>query len=333
MNIKDLLRRLVAQEELTHNETYEAMLAIARGEYSDVQIAALLTAIQARGVTADELLGFRQALVQTGTPVDLHCDDAIDIVGTGGDGKNTFNISTCTGFVVAGAGYPVAKHGGAAATSVSGASNVLECLGAKFTHNEAQLQRSLHVSGFTYMHAPLFALGMKHVAPVRCQLGTPTAFNLLGPLINPAQPRYQLLGVANLFQLRLYKEVVEKLNLSAALVHTFEGYDEISLTGDFKVLMPGCERVFSPSTLGFAPVRQAEISGGTSVQEAATIFTNVLQGKATEAQTNVVLANAAFAIGIVQRQKSVEECLYEARTSIDSGKALEALKKYLEINS
>jgi anthranilate phosphoribosyltransferase len=253
-------------------------------------------------------------------------------VGTGGDGKNTFNISTCACFVVAGAGYPVVKHGNVGATSVSGASNVMELHGVRFTTDADRLRRSLETCGMAYLHAPLFNAAMKLVAPVRRQLGVRTLFNLLGPLVNPARPAYQLLGVADLAQMRLYTNVFHKMGIDFAVVNSLDSYDEISLTGEFKVMTRRYERIYRPSQVGFENIRPEELFGGSSKEEAARIFDNVLEGCATPAQTQCVLVNAAFAIQTVEADKEIEECIDLARESLLSGRALGTLKQFITLN-
>ena len=309
------------------------MLDITREQYTDIQISALLTALQTKGVTADELLGFRDAILQTGVHVDLSPYSPIDIVGTGGDGKNTFNISTCACFVVAGAGYKVAKHGNYAASSVSGASSVLENHGVNFTSDNDRLLNNLEKCNFTYLHAPLFARAMKYVAAARKGIGIPTCFNLLGPLVNPCHPSYQVLGTARLDQMRLYANVMERLNMHYCIVNSLDGYDEISLTSDFKVITPEEERIVSPSSLPFAPVNAADIFGGNSPAEAMHIFDSVLENTAPAPCIAVVTVNAAYAIHTLCPAKSIEECLDEAHISIESGKALAALTTYVQLNA
>lgn len=330
--MKQILRQIVDGEILTREQTCRIMHEIVGQKYNDVQISALLTGLVMRGIKVDELLGFRDGVIETGHSVDFTPYDVIDIVGTGGDNKNTFNISTCSCFVVAGAGYKVAKHGNYAATSTSGASNVIEYHGVRFTSDEQQLFRNLETCNFTYLHAPLFAYGLKFVAPVRKQLQIPTCFNLLGPLVNPGRPAYQLLGVANLNQMRLYSSVYEKLGIGYGIVNSIDGYDEISLTGDFKVKTNTIEKIFRPSDLGLPVVRPEELYGGTSVKEAAEIFDGVLENNTTESRKNVVLTNAAFAIRIIERDKDIRECFAIARESLESGKALSVLKQYVEMN-
>lgn len=306
---------------------------ITRGRYNDTQIAALLTVFQMRGVKVDELIGFRDALLSTRIPVDLSAYQPIDIVGTGGDGKNTFNISTCACFVVAGAGYRVAKHGNYGATSVSGASNVMELHGVKFTNDAQRLIRSIENCNMAYLHAPLFNPAMKTVAAIRKALGVRTLFNLLGPLINPCLPAYQLLGVADLPQMRLYTNTLQRLGIGFAVVNNLDGYDEISLTDEFKVMTNRYETIYRPADLGFSIARQEELYGGDTPQEAARIFDNVLENRATKAQTDCVLINASFAIQAVEPMKRIEECVAIARESLESGKALKTFHKFIELNA
>ena len=332
--MKEVLNKMLNYEELSRTETRDIIVGITKDEFPTEQITALLTGLQMRGVTVDELLGFRDGILATGVKAILDCDKYIDVVGTGGDRKNTFNISTTSCFVIAGAGYKVAKHGNYAATSVSGASNVIHHHGVKFTADIDKLNRSINEAGIVYLHAQLFASAMKFVGPIRKALQFPTVFNLLGPLVNPSQPKAQLLGVANLDQMRLYRQVYQKLGIDYGIVNSIDGYDEISLTGDFKVATNNYERVFSPADLGFVPATPEELVGGANEDEAAEIFDAVLENKALPAQKNVVLANAAFGIQVMEKgQKSIEECVEIARESIDSGKALATFRKFAEINS
>ena len=331
--MKQILTKIANGEVLDRQQTSQLVHGIVDGNYNDVQISALLTGLIMRGIKVDELLGLRDGLIETGHPVDLSPYRVIDIVGTGGDNKNTFNISTCACLVVAGAGYKVAKHGNYAATSTSGASNVMEQHGVKFTADNDQLRRNLEECNFTYLHAPLFATGMKSVAPVRKMLQIPTCFNLLGPLVNPCRPAYQLLGVANLNQMRLYSSVYERLGIGYGIVNNIDGYDEISLTRDFKVKTNTMEKIFRPEDLGMSNVRPEELYGGTTVEEASAIFDSVLENRCTESRKNVVLANAAFAIKVIEQGKDIAECLAIARESLESGRALACLKKYMELNN
>ena len=334
MDIKAIFNRLLNHEELKREETKELLIAITRGELNDAEIAALLTAIQMRGISVEELLGFRDGILATGVPVPLDCDRYIDVVGTGGDRKNTFNISTTACFVIAGAGYKVAKHGNYAATSVSGASNVIKNHGVNFTADLDKLNRSINECGIVYLHAQLFAKAMKFVGAIRKALPFPTFFNLLGPIINPSKPQCQLLGVANLNQMRLYQQVYQKIGIDYGIVNSIDGYDEISLTGPFKVTTADYERVFKPAELGFDIAKPEEIQAGATEEEAKEIFDNVLANKALPAQKNIVLANAAFGIQVYEKgKKTIEECIDIARESIDSGKALNTFKKFVELNS
>ena len=310
------------------------MVGITKSEYPNEQITALLTALQMRGITVDELLGFRDGILETGVPVPLDCDRYIDVVGTGGDRKNTFNISTTSCFVIAGAGYKVAKHGNYAATSTSGASNVIANHGVNFTDDIDKLNRCINECGIVYLHAQLFAKAMKFVGPIRKALQFPTCFNLLGPIVNPSKPQCQLLGVANLDQMRLYSNVYQKIGIDYGIVNSIDGYDEISLTGDFKVTTNAYERIFKPSDLGFGITKPEELRAGADEKEAKEIFDNVLANTALPAQKNVVLANAAFGIQVLEKgKKDIAECVEIARESIDSGKALATFKKFVELNS
>ena len=331
--MKQILEQLISGETFTRAQMKDIIIAITEQKFSNEQIAALLTGIQMRNITTDELLGLRDGILATGKPVDLSPFKVIDIVGTGGDGKNTFNISTCSCFVVAGAGYKVAKHGNYSATSVSGASNVLEQLGVKFTADNAKLKDNIEKCNFTYMHAPLFAYAMKFVAPVRKALQVPTCFNLLGPIVNPARPQYPVLGTATLDQMRLYNSVLQQISEGYSIVTSLDGYDEISLTSDFKVVSSAMEKIFTVDEIGFSAIKPESIFGGKNKEEACKIFDNVLENKATESQKNVVLANSAFAISCVCPEKHINECLHEAKESLESGKALSTFKKYVELNS
>lgn len=334
MEMKEILDKVLEHERLTREQTRDVIVGITQGEYPGEQISALLTGLQMRGVTVDELLGFRDGILQTGIPAKLDCDRYIDVVGTGGDRKNTFNISTTACFVIAGAGYKVAKHGNFAATSVSGASNVIRHHGVVFTADLDKLNRSLNEAGIVYLHAQLFAKAMKFVGPIRKALSFPTVFNLLGPLVNPSQPQCQLLGVASLAQMRLYSQVYQKLGIDYGIVNSVDVYDEISLTGDFKVTTNQYERVFKPQDLGFPLATPEELCGGATEDEAAEIFDNVLANHALPGQKNVTLANAAFGIQVMEGgRKGIDECLEIARESIDSGKALATFRKFVELNS
>ena len=334
MSMKEILNRMLNHESLTREETRDILIGITRSEFPMEQVTALLTGLQMRGITVDELLGFRDGILETGVPVPLDCDRYIDVVGTVGDRKNTFNISTTSCFVIAGAGYKVAKHGNYAATSTSGASNVIANHGVTFTDDIDKLNRCINECGIVYLHAQLFAKAMKFVGPIRKALQFPTCFNLLGPIVNPSQPQCQLLGVANLDQMRLYSNVYQSIGIDYGIVNSIDGYDEISLTGDFKVKTNQYERIFRPSDLGFNIAKPEELVGGATEIEAKEIFDRVLENRALPAQKNIVLANAAFGIQVLERgEKEIDECIDIARESIDSGRALATFKKFVELNS
>ena len=331
--MKQYLLKLIDGATLSREETRTIMLNITHEQYNEQQIAALLMALQTRGVTVDELLGLRDGLLETGKYIDMSDYNTLDIVGTGGDGKNTFNISTCSAFVIAGAGYKVTKHGNAGSTSVSGASNVLQGHGVKFTDDADTLRRSLDEAGICYFHAPLFAYGMKFVGPTRKALAVPTCFNLLGPLVNPCHPKNSLHGTANQSQLRLYTNVHQKIGDNYGVVTSYDGYDEISLTSGFKLCTNHFEKVYTPKEMGFDYVRPEEIYGGATAEDALKIFDSVLEGTSTPSQKNVILANAACGISVMNPNLSIEESVDEARQSLDSGKALQAFRRFVEINS
>ena len=281
----------------------------------------------------DELLGFRDSLLDRKVSVDTRGYRPIDIVGTGGDGKNTFNISTCACFVVAGAGFHVAKHGNSGASSISGASNVLAHHGVCFTADNDRLMKSLEQSGVMYMHAPLFNDALKHVADVRKALGIRSFFNLLGPLVNPALPAYQLLGVYNLPMMRLYNYVYQRGETRYAVVHSLDGYDEISLTSDFKVATTDEEKLYRIDECGLPANRCEQLSGGPTLDAASAIFDRVLLNRATEAQKNCVIANAAFAIRLIRPELTLETCIGMASESLESGKAARCFRKFIELNN
>lgn len=331
--MKQILYKLFEHRYLGRTEARDILQNIVQGKYNDAQIASLITVFLMRNISVEELTGFRDALLEMRIPVDLSEYAPIDIVGTGGDGKNTFNISTAACFVVAGAGYPVVKHGNYGATSVSGASNVMEQHGVQFTSDMSRLRKSMDMCNIAYLHAPLFNSAMKAVAPVRKALGVRTFFNMLGPLVNPALPKYQLLGVYNLPLLRLYNYVFQESDTRFAVVHGLDGYDEISLTGEFKVATSTTETIYTPESIGFNRYCEQDLDGGKSPDEAARIFDRVLQGEATPAQTDCVIANVAFAIRVIEPEKSLADCIALARESMESGRALKTLKMFVELNS
>ena len=325
--------KLFEHQYLGRDEARTILQNIAQGKYNDVQVASLITVFLMRNISVEELCGFRDALLEMRVPVDLSEFAPIDIVGTGGDGKNTFNISTAACFTVAGAGIPVVKHGNYGATSVSGASNVMEQHGVKFTSDVDQMRRSMEQCNIAYLHAPLFNPALKAVAPIRKGLAVRTFFNMLGPLVNPVLPTYQLLGVYNLPLLRLYTYTYQESKTKFAVVHSLDGYDEISLTNEFKVATCGNEKIYTPEGLGFARYQDTDLDGGQTPEDAAKIFDNIMNNTATEAQKNVVVINAAFAIQVVRPEKTIEECIALAKESLESGRALATLKKFIELNN
>ena len=331
--MKQILYRLFEHQYLGREEARRILQDIAAGRYNESQVASLITVFLMRNISIEELSGFRDALFEMRTPVNLPGYKVIDIVGTAGDGKNTFNVSTAACFTVAGAGYFVVKHGNYGATSVSGASNVMEQHGVKFTADESKLRRSLDSCHMAFLHAPLFNPALKAVAPVRKNLGVRSFFNMLGPLVNPAIPAYQLLGVYNLPLLRLYSYSYQESATRFGVVHSLDGYDEISLTSDFKVSTPEMEKIYTPEMLGFPRCTEAELEGGATPAEAAKIFDSVLGNTSTAGQTNCVIANAAFAIQVICPEKDIATCIAEARESLVGGKALATFKRFLEVNS
>ncbi|HSR59778.1 MAG TPA: anthranilate phosphoribosyltransferase [Robiginitalea sp.] len=330
--MKETLNKLIEHQLLSRKEARQAMVEIASGNQNTSQIAAFLTVYMMRSVSTEELEGFRDALLELCLPVDLGGRQAIDLCGTGGDGKNTFNISTLASFVTAGAGIPVAKHGNYGVSSHCGSSNVLEFLGIRFSNQADFLKRCLEQTGICILHAPLFHPAMKHVAPIRRELAVKTFFNMLGPMVNPASPKYQMVGVFNLELARMYGYLYQNTDKTYSILHGLDGYDEISLTGSAKWIGNHTETVLNPEDFGMHALEPEAIFGGESIEEAAQIFLSVLQGKATEAQRDVVCANAALAIATV-RGNNLTEAVSEAREALDSGRALEAFRKLQKLSA
>ena len=329
--MKKILNQLFEQQKLSEKESYDILLRIGKGDFNSSQIAAFLTVFLMRKISVEELKGFQQALLDLCLPIDLSNFNTIDVCGTGGDGKNTFNISTLSAFIIAGAGYKVAKHGNYGVSSSCGSSNVLEHLGYTFTNNQSILQRQLEKANFCMMHAPLFHPAMKNVAPIRRELGVKTFFNMLGPIVNPSKPKNQLTGVFNLEIARIYNYLLQNSAKNYTILHSLDGYDEISLTGKFKAISNKGERLLSPENIGFNTITPNQIYGGETVADAAKIFVNILENKATEAQNNVVVANASFAIKTLEPNLSFAACKAKAKESLLSGKALNVLKKVIKI--
>lgn len=327
--MKDTLNYLFEGNTLSKEQANSTLTKIAEGQYSDSEIAAFLTVFRMRPVKAQELAGFRDALLNLCVPVDFSDFNTIDVVGTGGDGKNTFNISTASCFVLAGAGYKVTKHGNYGISSVSGASNMFEYFGYQFSNDVSKLRSELENIGICFFHAPLFHPAMKNVGPVRKALKVRTLFNMMGPIINPCHPKNQLIGVSDLQIMDLYNEVLEEGNHNYMLVHALDGYDEVSLTGDTRYMTNGTEDNLSPADFGFSVLKQEELSGGNSVEDAAKIFKNIMNAEATEAQQNVVIANAALGIQCICPEKSLAECVAEAEEALKSKKALKAFTQLM----
>ena len=325
--MKEVLLYLFEGNVLTQQKANEIFTEIASGKFSDAEIASFLTVFQMRKITPLEFLGFRDAMLGLAVPVDLNGYSTIDVCGTGGDGKNTFNISTLSAFVIAGAGAKVVKHGNYGVSSVCGSSNIFEYFGYQFSTDSGKLRKELEDCGMCYFHAPIFHPAMKYVAPVRKALKIKTFFNMLGPMTNPARPQSQFVGVFSSEVQKLYTEVCKLAGIQHGIVYSLDGYDEISLTGDFKIVGNGNETVYSPQKLGLMNTIAAELHGGDTIEEASRIFYSILEGKGTKAQNNVVFANSAFALSCYYPDKSIDDCFVMAKESLDSRKALTVFKK------
>lgn len=323
--MKRILQYLFEHKTLTREAAKEALVNIGKGVYNEHEVTAFMTVYLMRSITIDELQGFRDALLELCVKADLSQYEAMDIVGTGGDGKNTFNISTLACFIVAGAGQKVAKHGNYGASSVSGASNVMEQMGYVFSNNTDKLKKELETANICFLHAPLFHPALKTVGPIRKNLAMRTFFNMLGPMANPANPSYQLVGVYNLEMARIYNYLLQTSGKPFTIIHSLDGYDEISLTSDTKVITHEGERVMTPEQLGKRMVMAADISGGDTVEEAAAIFRKILNGEGSWAQNAVVLANAAMALHCTGKYSSYDEAYNAAVESLESGKAKKGL--------
>jgi anthranilate phosphoribosyltransferase len=328
--MKQILNKLFEHQTLSFEEAKQVLTEIAAEKFSQAHLSSFLTVFMMRPVTVSELSGFRAALLELAVNVDLSDFNTMDLCGTGGDEKNTFNISTLTSFVVAGTGNKVAKHGNYSVSSASGSSNMLEYMGYQFTKDESVLKSQLNKANICFLHAPLFHPAMKAVGPVRRELGLKTFFNMLGPLVNPSRPQNQLVGVFNLEVARTYHYIMQETDLNYGVLHSLDGYDEISLTSPFKLFSREGEKIVSPEDLGLKTLQQSEIFGGNSVPEAAKIFKNILEGKGTEAQNNVVLTNAAFALKTLDPKKSFEAAFAEAESSLLGLKAKKCLELIIE---
>ena len=329
--MKTILNRLINHDLLSKEDARQVLVNIAKGAYNPSQIAAFLTVYMMRSITIEELEGFRDALLELCHAIDLSEYDPIDLCGTGGDGKDTFNISTLASFITAGAGIPVTKHGNYGVSSTCGSSNVLEYLGIRFSNDQDFLRKSIEETGICVLHAPLFHPAMKNVAPIRRELAVKTFFNMLGPMVNPAFPKNQLVGVFNLELARMYGYLFQNTDKKYTVLHALDGYDEISLTGPTKTISNISENILNPEDFGVSSVGANEITGGVSIEESAKIFMHILEGKGSEAQNNVVCANAGLAIATV-KELSPQEGFEQARNSLMSGNALKAIKALQDIS-
>lgn len=328
--MKAILNKLYNHERLTKLEAKQVLKNIALDKYNDAHLASFMTVFMMRPITVNELAGFRDALKELAIKIDLSDFNTIDIVGTGGDGKDTFNISTLTSFIVAGTGQKVAKHGNYSVSSQSGSSDMLASFGYEFTNNESTLKNHLEKANICFLHAPKFHPAMKAVGPTRKALKLKTFFNILGPLVNPSSPKNHMLGTFNLEVARLYNYILQDEDINYGIIHALDGYDEISLTSAFKMFTKKGEQLINPEDIGQKRIQQSEIFGGNSIADAAKIFKTILEGKGTDAQNNVVLTNAAFALKIVDDKKQFSTAFEEAKASLLGGKAKECLNKLVQ---
>ncbi|HXL55058.1 MAG TPA: anthranilate phosphoribosyltransferase [Chitinophagaceae bacterium] len=329
--MKKILQFLFEHKTLSREQAKEILTNISKGMYSEHEVTAFITVFLMRSITIEELQGFRDALLDLCIKVNLNGFETIDIVGTGGDGKNTFNISTLSCFIVAGTGQKVAKHGNYGATSISGASNLMEQLGYKFKNDNAQLQKEIEEANICYMHAPMFHPALKTVGPIRKNLGLRTFFNMLGPMVNPASPTYQLVGVYNLEMARIYNYLLQQTGKAFTIIHGLDGYDEISLTNDTKVITNEGERIMTPQQIGKRLVEPKDIYGGNTPEEAAKIFLKIIKGEGSWAQNAVVLANAAMALHCTGDYANYDDAYQAAVKSLESGSAYACLQKLISL--
>lgn len=330
--MKNILNRLIHHEILSKQEAKNVLVNISSESYNPSQIAAFMTVYMMRSITIEELAGFREALLELCIPIDFSAYNTIDLCGTGGDGKDTFNISTLASFIVAGAGIKVAKHGNYGVSSISGSSNVMEKMGVKFTNNQDFLTKSIEETNIAILHAPLFHPAMKNVGPIRKELGVKTFFNMLGPMVNPSFPKNQMVGVFSLELARMYTYLYQNTFTNYSILHGLSGFDEVSLTDEVKIISNISEQILKPSDFKLPECQLAAIKGGTTVEETAEIFYNIISGKGTTTQNNVVCVNAAIAIQTVEKS-SYESALAKAQESLTSGKAFEKLKKLIAISN
>jgi anthranilate phosphoribosyltransferase len=329
--MKTILNRLINHEILSKAEAKDVLVNISAGNYNQSQISAFLTVYMMRSITIEELSGFREALLELCIPVDFSAYNTIDLCGTGGDGKDTFNISTLASFIVAGAGIKVAKHGNYGVSSISGSSNVMEKMGVKFTNDIDFLTRSIEETNIAILHAPLFHPAMKNVGPIRKELGVKTFFNMLGPMVNPSFPKNQMVGVFSLELARMYAYLYQNTTTNYSILHGLSGFDEVSLTDDVKIISNHSEQILKPIDFNFPTIKLESIKGGNTIDEAAKIFYNVISGKGSVEQNNVVFANAAVAIQTIEKS-SYENALAKAQESLISGKAFEKLNQLIALS-
>lgn len=327
--MRALLNKLLERKALTREEAKALLNHITSGEVNDAQIVAAITCMMMRNVSSEELTGFREALLDQAIIPNLDASNAIDVCGTGGDSKNTFNISTLAAIVIAAAGYKVIKHGNYGVSSFCGSSTILEAFGYEFTADSDRLQHQLEQEGICFLHAPLFHPCLKRVAGIRKDLGIRTFFNFLGPLVNPVQPAYQLTGVYNLNIARMYQEILSKGRKGFKVVHSIDGYDEVSLTDRFKVWSMGEEETIYPDQIGQAYVKEEDLFGGECIEESMDFFLDILSGRGTEIQQRVVQVNAALGIQCFHPEKSFDTCYQEAEEALHSGKAFEKFKNVI----
>lgn len=328
--MKEILDELIAHRSLPKAMAKQVLIDLASGKFNPSQMGAFMTVYMMRTISLDELKGFREAMLELCIPARVNAP-VMDVCGTGGDGKNTFNISTLSSFVVAASGQPVVKHGNYGVSSVSGSSNVLEYFGYKFTNDRSALEKSLETANIFFMHAPLFHPAMKNVAPIRKDLGVKTFFNMLGPMVNPAFPPRQLAGVFSLELARQYGYIYQDLGKKFIIVHDLNGYDEISLTGPVKIFSNNGERIIEPEEMGFNTIEASEIRGGASVEESAKLFMKIMEGEGSKAQNDVVVANAGMALYCTEPEAGFEPAMAKAREALESGRALFHFKKLLSL--
>ncbi len=329
--MKKILNYLFEHKTLTRSEAGEILTNMAKGTYSESEMAAFITVYLMRSITVEELAGFRDALLNLCIKIDLSDFETMDVCGTGGDNKDTFNISTICTFILAGAGLKMVKHGNYAVSSVCGSSNIMEFFGYRFSNDRDKLAREIESTGVCFLHAPLFNPAMKNIAPVRKALRIKTFFNMLGPLINPAFPSKQMIGVYSLDLARLYNYLFQQSDKDFAILHSLDGYDEVSLTSDLKYILNGRENFYSPEDLGYSKLSQAELKGGSTVEESAGMFINILGAGGSTAQSNVVIANSQMALKCFYPEKTFGECGNIARESLFSGKALKTFEELISL--